>query len=131
MKRWWMTLACSATLFAADDTPGWLKEMSTVAVPPQSAKVSAYVLLDEEAITVEPTGRKISVKRKAIKILNAEGRKYGRAVEHYLNGSSKVRDLKAWVITASGQTKYYGKDKIIERGAVSDELYSDVRLRLI
>ena len=51
-------------LFAAnDEAPGWLKELTTVAVPPQSAKVQAYVLWDEESITVEPTGRKVVVRR--------------------------------------------------------------------
>jgi hypothetical protein len=128
---WLMLSFCVALHGANDDAPGWLKELSTFAVPPQSAKVSAYVLLDEESVTVEPTGRKISVKRRAVKILNAEGRKYGQAVQSFLVGSSKVRDLRAWVISPSGQMKFYGKDKTIERGVVTDDLYSDLRLRII
>ena len=125
-----LLLACLA-LHAADEAPGWLKELTTVSVPPQSAKVSAYVLWDEEALTVEPTGRKVIVRRQAVRILNAEGRKYGQATEHFMAGSSKVRDLRAWVISASGQTKLYGKDKAIERGVVTDDLYSDARVRQI
>ena len=132
MRYPWSIFAFSFSLLAAgDDAPGWLRELTSVAVPPQSAKVAAYVLWDEEAITVEPTGRKIFVRRQAIRILNGEGRRYGQAVESFLAGSSKVRDLRAWVISASGQTKFYGKDKTVERGVVTDDLYSDARIRQI
>ena len=128
----WAALAASC-LFGAnnDEAPGWLKELASFPVPPQSAKVPAYVLWDEESMTVEPTGRKVIVRKQAVRILNGEGRKYGQAVEHYMAGSSKVRDLRAWVISPSGQTKAYGKDQIVERGIVGDDLYNDYRLRLI
>ena len=132
MRCPWLVFACGFSLLAAgDEAPGWLRELTSVTVPPQSAKVAAYVLWDEEAITVEPTGRKIFVRRQAIRILNGEGRRYGQAVESFLAGSSKVRDLRAWVISASGQTKFYGKDKVVERGVVTDDLYSDARIRQI
>ncbi len=132
MRHYWLGLVCGLNLLAAnDDPPGWLKELTSVTVPPQSAKVAAYVLWDEEAITVEPTGRKIFVRRQAVRILNADGRRYGQATERFLAGSSRVRDLRAWVISASGQTKFYGKDKAVERGVVTDDLYSDARLRQI
>lgn len=132
MRRAWPMLLWASGLFAAtDEAPGWLKELTTVTLPPQSAKVAAYMLWDEEAITVEPTGRKIIVRRQAVRILNAEGRKYGHAVEHFLAGASRVRDLRAWSIGATGQVKFYGKDKVIERGVVTDDLYSDARVRQI
>ncbi len=132
MRCAWLIFACAFSLWAAgDEAPGWLRELTSVTVPPQSAKVAAYVLWHEEAITVEATGRKIFVRRQAIRVLNGEGRRYGQAIERFLAGSSKVRDLRAWVISASGQTKFYGKDKVVERGVVTDDLYSDARVRQI
>ena len=74
MRQVWLTLICGFGLLAAnDDAPGWMKELASVSVPPQSAKVAAYVLWDEEAITVEATGRKIFVRRQAVRILNGKG----------------------------------------------------------
>lgn len=125
------TLCLGSLHAASDEAPGWLKELTSVTVPPQGAKVQAYVLWDEQSITVDPTGRKVVVRRQAVRILNGEGRRYGQAVEYFLAGSSRVRDLRAWVLSASGQTKAYGKDQVVERGVVTDDLYSDSRIRQI
>ncbi|MBY0505009.1 MAG: DUF3857 domain-containing protein [Bryobacteraceae bacterium] len=133
MRRpWLVAFAFTYSLSgAADEAPGWLKELTSVAIPSQGPKVPAYVLWNEQAITVEPTGRKVIARRFAVKILNAEGRRYGQAVEGFLVGSSRVRDLRAWAISPSGQVKTYGKDAVIERGMVTDDFYSDVRVRQI
>ena len=57
-------------LHAADDTPGWLKDLISTQLPQYPAKVNSVVLLDEEHTTAADSGRLTTVTRTAIKILN-------------------------------------------------------------
>jgi hypothetical protein len=84
-------------LCAADDTPSWLKDLTTVTLPQYPAKVNRVVLFNEEQTTASDAGRLTTTTRTAIKILNRQG---GDVVfsDSYDAPSSKVRDFRAWMI---------------------------------
>ena len=114
-----------------DTAPDWVREISTRAVPSYPGKVPITVLLEEQHVTVDGTGRITISVRKAIKILNQEGRKEAYAVIPYFATSSKVKELHAWLVAPNGFTKTYGKDRVEDVGAVGEDLYNEVRFRMV
>src|SRR4051794_35276849 len=89
-------------LGAADDTPGWLKELTGVTLGSYPAKVNRVVLLDEQQTTVAESGRYTTTTRTAIKILNQQGGGVAFS-DSYETLSGKVRDFRAWMIPPSGK----------------------------
>ncbi len=123
-------LGC-ATLLAADQAPQWVRDAASAAVPKYEAKVPAVILLDEQRVTVDDSGQRTITSRRAIKVLSNEGRDEAYGVEHYRTGSSKVTDLHAWLISPAAQVKQFGKDRIVDVAAVNNDIYSDVRARVV
>jgi hypothetical protein len=126
-------LAVSAPLVrAADDTPPWLRRVAALQVGKYPPKVGAVVLLDEEEVRVEEGGRVTTTSRYAARILNRDGRGSAIGRTTYTTGTSKVREFRAWLVRPSGETKKYGKDKIIDIALSQDFiLYDESRARLI
>jgi hypothetical protein len=116
--------------WAADDTPGWLKELSSVTLPSYPAKVNSVVLLDEENTTAAETGRLTTVHRRAIKVLTRQG---GDAIfaTHYDTRSGKIRDFRAWMISPGGKVKKYGKDEILDAACAPNDVYNECRARIV
>src|SRR5579872_1178207 len=114
IARWWVA-ACLAgsSLQAADDVPGWLKDLTGASLPQYGPKVNAAVLLNEEHTIVSDAGRLTTTTRSAIKILNRAGADVIFS-EQYDTASDKVRDFRAWMIPASGKIKKFGKDEILD-----------------
>lgn len=119
------------SVFAADDLPSWLRELSGTKTPPYSAKVPAVVLLDEEAVTVDENGRVTTTNRKVLKILTREGRKEATASKIYITGTGKVRDMRAWMIRPSGDVKKYGKDAVVDLALTPNDVYNESRIRAV
>jgi hypothetical protein len=71
--------------------------------------VPAVVLLDEATTTVGEDGRLTTTKTYAVRILTNEGRAYAFAAAGYETDSGKIRDIRAWLIRPSGQTKLTAK----------------------
>jgi hypothetical protein len=115
---------------AADDTPGWLKELSSVTLPTYSAKVNSVVLLNEEHTTVLDSGKLSTVTRSAMKILNRQG---GNVVffDQYYSGSGKVRAFRAWMVAPSGKVKKYGKNEIVDIACAENDVYNECRKRMV
>src|SRR5438552_2549160 len=90
-------LAC-----AADDTPGWLKELTSVTLPAYPAKVNTVVLFNEEHTAADASGKLTTTTRTAMKILNRQG---SRIIffDTYDAPSGKVRDFRAWMIPPTGK----------------------------
>ena len=116
---------------AADNPPVWVKEIPARSVPVFDGKVPAIVLLDEQHATVDATGKVTIAFRRALKILNQEGRKEAEAVIPYLSGSVKVKELHAWLIAPSGYVKTFGKHRVQDIGAVTEALYDELRIRAV
>ena len=134
MKTALLALLISLTPFAraADDAPAWLRRVAAIQPPKYPAKVGAVVLLDEEEVRVEDGGRVTTSSRYAVRILNRDGRASAFGRTTYTTGTSKVRDFRAWLIRPSGETKKYGKDKIVDVALTQDFiLYDESRARII
>jgi hypothetical protein len=124
----------SNSVFAASkekEAPSWVSEVATRALPTYSGKVPAAVLLDEQKVTVDPSGMVDTVTRHAVKILTHEGKLEAEVTEGYEKGGRQVKELHAWLVAPSGFVKTYEKASVEDLGAYSDELYNDYRMRRI
>lgn len=132
MMAVWLAMAAAAFANQPRDVPSWVQEVSSRALPAFPAKARAAVLLNEEHVSVDPSGLISTTTRRAIKILTHDGQKEAIAKEYYSNHGPKVKQLRAWLIAPSGFVKIYDKNAVIDAGAFSEmELYNDIRLRLI
>jgi hypothetical protein len=121
----------TGTRAAGDDAPAWLQQLAKAPVPTFEKDVPAVVLLNEQRSTVSDDGRITTVTTYAVRILLREGRTFAQAVEFYQNDAGRIKDLKAWAISASGAVKKYGKDETIDRIEDPDDIYNESRLKLI
>ena len=121
---------CGA-LWAADEAPEWARDAAAATAPKYEPKVPGVRLLDEQQVTIDDSGKRTIVTRQVYRPLSAEGRREALAIEAYLNGTGKVKEMQAWLIMPSGKVKRYGKDKIIDTAMPGDEVYNDIRYRLI
>src|SRR5438132_6338696 len=118
-------------VFAAEEAPAWLQAAAAISVPAYERDVPAVVLQREQHVTVNEDGRVTTVTTFAIRILLREGRQFARASEFYESDSGKVKDIKAWLIRASGQIKKYGKDEVLDAVEDPNDVYNESRLKLI
>ena len=126
----------AAVLFAAagaargaEEAPQWLRELASAPAPAQDAKAPAVVLLHEERISMEDSGKITNATRFAVRILNKQGAPYAAARKVYLTDSGKVREFNAWMIHPSGRVKRYGKDEILDLAAANNDIFNEVRVR--
>jgi len=120
----------AVALYAGDDTPAWLRELTAVQLPQYPAKVNSVVLFNEEHTTAADSGRLTTVTRTAIKILNRQGGDI-RFFDEYDSRSGKVRDFHAWMIPPSGKVKKYGKDEIVDTACAENDVYNECRRRAV
>ncbi len=120
-------LAASAPALAADEAPAWLKQAAAQQVPSYPVGTPAVVIHDESTVTVADDGRTTSVTRYAVRVLTRDGRDFCVMRAHYMPGTSKVRDFKAWHIR-DGVTKAFGKGEIADVAASADEMFSEGRM---
>jgi len=116
---------------AADDLPVWLKDLPQIQLPPQPKKAHAVVLWDESTVTIDDEGKVTTSITWAVRVLSREGRGHAQASVFYATDTRKVKDLKAWLIRPSGEIKRYGKDETIDIAAVDNDVYNEVRSRII
>lgn len=131
MKNFLLLAAFAAVALAGDDVPGWLREFAGAQTPAYPSKVPAVVLLDEQTVTVEASGRVVTSDRKAIRILTREGRKEAVAHEVYVMNTGKVRELHAWMIRPSGEVKKYGKGEVMDIALAQNDVYNEARARAV
>ncbi|HEY5838265.1 MAG TPA: DUF3857 domain-containing protein, partial [Pyrinomonadaceae bacterium] len=65
------------------------------------------------------------------RILLRAGREHATAFEFYQNDAGKVKELKAWLIRATGAVKKYGKDETIDAVEDPNDIYNQSRLKMI
>lgn len=118
--------------FSNKDVPSWVEEVSSRKLPAYSGKVPAAVLLDDQHVTLDPSGSVTTVERHAIRILNQQGRKDAFVTVPYWKNRRDVKELHAWLIAPNGFQKTFDKNSVMDIGAFSEaELYIDGRARVI
>ncbi len=115
----------------ADDAPAWLRQTASASVPSYDKQVPAVVLLDESRVTINDEGKVKTVNTYAIRILTKEGRSAALAREVYQTKTGKMRELKAWLIPATGKVIEYGKKDAVDIAANENDVYNEYRLRTI
>jgi transglutaminase-like putative cysteine protease len=124
-------MSASAALAVEDAPPSWLQQAATANIPSYNKDVPAVVLYSEQVVTIAPDGRITTTKNYAVRILTRDGREYANAVQMYLTGSSKVRDMRAWLIRGSGDVKKYGKENTLDQISDPNDIYNEYRVRII
>lgn len=128
--RLFVILASACALQAADDVPGWLRDLAGTSLPQYGPKVNALVLLNEESTVVSDSGKLTTTTRTALKFLNRAGAD-ASFIEQYDTSSDKVRDFRAWMIPVSGKIKKYGKDEIFDVACAPNDVYNECRRRVV
>lgn len=126
-----LLMSAPAALAVEDALPSWLQQAAAANTPSYNKDVPAVVLYSEQVVTIAPDGRITTTKNYAVRILNREGREYANAVQSYLTGSSKVRDMRAWLIRGSGDVKKYGKENTLDQISDPNDIYNEYRVRII
>ena len=128
---------CFLTVFfvtptlAVEDAPSWLQQAAAVKVPTYDREVPAVVLQNDQAVTVGQDGQVTTTTTYAVRILAREGRGFAKALQFYLADTGKVRELRAWLIRPNGSVKKYDKDYVVDRINDPNDIYDEVRLKLI
>jgi len=125
-----LAVFCPLLALAADDTPGWLKDLTHSTVPQYGPKVNTVVLLNEENTVVGESGKITTTSRAAIKILARQGVDVVFSEQYETNGG-KVRDFHAWMIAPSGKVKKYGREEILDVACATNDVYNECRLKLV
>lgn len=127
-----IALICLGTInILAQDVPAWLSQAAAVKNAAYDKEVPAVVLHDERVLNLSADGQLTITINYAVRVLNREGRDFAIAVEPYLQSSSKVREIKAWLIRPNGTNKSYGKDQIVDMISDPDDVYDEYRLKSI
>ena len=126
-----LLLFASANVFAGDSAPTWLQQAAALTPPGYEKDVKAVVLRSEQQVTLDSSGKLVTVDKHAVRILTREGRREAAAVAFYLSKFSQVRDMEAWLIAPGGTVKSYGKKDIIDRISDTDDIYDEGRIKII
>ena len=126
-----LTLLACTTAFAGDDVPAWLRQVATVNVPTYDKEVTAVTLHDEARVTVDETGKVVTITTHAVRILSRDGRKEASATTVYNTDSEKVKDMRAWMLRPNGQIVKYGKDQTMDGVVDDNDVYDEARRRMI
>lgn len=126
-----IALFTASLCVAGEDAPSWVKEAASMAAPKYESKVPAVVLLSEQRISIDDSGKRVINSRKVVRVLTRDGRREAHAVEFYRGGTSKVKELHAWLVSSMGQASQLPKDRTVDISAAANDVYSDVRGRVI
>ena len=126
-----MLLLTFTSAVAGDNAPSWLQQAAAIRPPAYEKDVTAVVLRTEQHVTLDTSGKLITVERYAVRVLTREGRREAAAVAFYLSNFSQVRDMEAWLIAPGGAVRNYGKKDIIDRISDTDDIYDEGRIKII
>ncbi len=121
--------AHAATAHAKESLPAWLVEARALPAPVFDPKVPAVVLHAEEILSLDESGRVLGTVRYAVRILRYEGREFAAGRQHYLTDGGGIRDVKGWMVRASGDVTTYGKKDAVDLAAAGNDVYNQERIR--
>jgi hypothetical protein len=114
---------------SGDDTPVWVQQAAAMKIPTYDKDVPAVVLVNEKTTTIDADGRITEVLNYAVRILQREGREYARGHVVYRTDGGKVKELRAWLVRPSGQTKRYGNDDTVDLAGQPNDVYNEFRVK--
>ena len=106
----------------------WFQE---IAIAPSPVGSRAHVLLREESVVAEASGRQTTTTRSVIRILTDEGSTAARAGVTYDASGGRVVSFRAWLFTPSGKLHEFATTDFADRAVNQSELHSSLRQRTI
>lgn len=125
-----MLLAGYAHAATGDELPDWARQAIAAPIPAYPPKAAAVILFAEEHVTVEADGRRTMRERAVVRWL-ASGRSTIQAFRSYSPKSGRIREFRAWTITAAGREIRYGKERVLDVSLDDDNLYDEDRGKVI
>ena len=113
-----------------DEPPSWLRQAAALKVPAYDKKISSVVLVDESNMVVAEDGRMTRTSLYAVRILTREGRNSAIAAEGYETDFGKIREIRAWMIPASGKSMSYDNEDVVDEADLND-VYNESRVKRI
>lgn len=127
-----LSASVAASVPADDDpAPGWLTTSSKAASPQYPKEVPAVVLHNEQIVNVDSTGLMTVTTMRSVRLLTRDGRSSANAGALYLRSSSKVKEIRAWIIRPNGTVKFFGKDSVVDSISDPDDIYDEYRVKSI
>lgn len=123
-------LELCAFAHAGVNVPDWVRQAAAQNVTVYDPETNAVVLLDDTAITLSKPGEYVEHQRRVVRILRPEGRANGQLLV-YLTADSHLLSLHAWSIAKDGHEYELKEKDFNEVSPYTDELYSDLRYRLV
>src|SRR5689334_16405134 len=123
--------APASAAVTGDDTPVWVQQAAAIKVPTYEKDVPAVVLVNEKTTTIDSDGRITETLNYAVRVLQREGREYAMGHVLYHSDGGKVKELHAWLVRPSGQTKRYGNDDTVDITGALNDVYNEFRVRSI
>jgi hypothetical protein len=123
--------ATSALAKGGETLPPWLAQASAQKNFSYDKDVPAVVLHNEQTSSLSSDGVLTTTTNHAVRLLTRNGKYYADAAAVYLQSSSKVREMRAWLIRPDGTVKFYGKDQIVDRIADPDDIYNEYRVKTV
>ena len=123
-----LSLCIAGSAFGAS-APPWVQTARATVVPPQPADTPAVILFDETVLA--NSGDEVTTKvRRAIKVLTPAGRDNAYGVAGFDN-NTKLRALRGWSISPSGEVKALRERDAIETSAADFEVFTDARMKIL
>jgi hypothetical protein len=117
------------TSVVAKDVPSWITESARTPSPSGLSRlVDAVVLLHEETLIVDASGRRSMRERSALRIVNPK--RAPEAIRAYNTRSGRLKESSAWIVRPTGQPVEVPKSRVFETAAGGD-LYEEYKLRVI
>lgn len=109
------------------DAPDWLLQCAALPTPEYAAGAPAVVLADEYAVSIDPKGRRTSVRRHAVRVLNKTGEAHARASIGYLAGRDTAKPQGAWLLRGGKVVKPRNSRDWIDEALDTDAAFSEYR----
>lgn len=111
--------------------PPWLREVAVVPVATVDAERGIVIVLAERQLEVAAGQRLRRIERGAMRVVSDEGRQRAVARVYYDAEQGAIRDLRAWVVDASGKTNRVRKEEIVELAQFEALDFSHARVRVL
>jgi hypothetical protein len=116
---------------ARADVPPWLRSAASSPIHKYPDETQAVLLYDETTVVVKDAGEVHAIHRRVYRILRPGGRDRGVFAVSF-DKDTKILNMKAWSLPASGGKEYEVKEKdAVETQLTEGFLYSDTRHRIL
>ncbi len=123
-----LVLAAPNACPAKPALPDWLKTAMAQPLGDFGKDADAVKLVDWMNVTYFADGTQYTEYREAYRIQNGDGARFANAHFHYIKGSDKIQELRAWLVLPGGEIREY-KSKDFYNYESHDALFTEEWVR--